>query len=215
MNNTTSLRPIISELEELFKLLNNRFYQGQLVSPVITISPDTTKGSYGWCTTWKAWSRADDPDITSGHYEINICSEHIARDPAAVAGTLLHEMAHLYNLQNNIKDCSRGGTYHNKRFKVTAEAHGLLVSETDKYGWAVTELTPEAESYVREHVSQFSLQRRKLQKVTGKKKKQSSRKYVCPGCGIIVRATKEVRIICYDCGMMLELEAPEEDSEEE
>ena len=32
-------------------------------------------------------------------------------------------------------------------------------------------------------------------------KKSSSRKYVCPGCGISVRATKVVHIGCLDCGM--------------
>ena len=31
------------------------------------------------------------------------------------------------------------------------------------------------------------------------KPKQSMRKYVCPKCGCIIRATKEVNIICGDC----------------
>lgn len=39
----------------------------------------------------------------------------------------------------------------------------------------------------------------------GKKaSKQSSRKYVCPCCGLIIRATKEVRVECIDCGMEFE-----------
>lgn len=32
------------------------------------------------------------------------------------------------------------------------------------------------------------------------KKKSSTRKYVCPKCGLNIRATKEVRIACIDCG---------------
>lgn len=32
------------------------------------------------------------------------------------------------------------------------------------------------------------------------KKKSSTRKYVCPKCGISIRATKEIRIACIDCG---------------
>ena len=32
------------------------------------------------------------------------------------------------------------------------------------------------------------------------KKKSSTRKYVCPCCGMSVRATREVRIACMDCG---------------
>ena len=33
----------------------------------------------------------------------------------------------------------------------------------------------------------------------GSKAKSSSRKYVCPNCGCIIRATKEVHIICGEC----------------
>lgn len=32
------------------------------------------------------------------------------------------------------------------------------------------------------------------------KKKSSTRKYVCPKCGLSIRATKIVRIACMDCG---------------
>jgi len=32
------------------------------------------------------------------------------------------------------------------------------------------------------------------------KKPSSTRKYVCPKCGLSVRATKAVRIACVDCG---------------
>ena len=37
------------------------------------------------------------------------------------------------------------------------------------------------------------------------KKKSSSRKYACPCCGMSVRATKEVRVMCMDCGEQLVL----------
>ena len=36
------------------------------------------------------------------------------------------------------------------------------------------------------------------------KAKQSARKYVCPGCGRVIRATKEVNVICGDCEMKFE-----------
>lgn len=32
------------------------------------------------------------------------------------------------------------------------------------------------------------------------KKKSSTRKYVCPKCGMSVRATRAVRIACMECG---------------
>lgn len=57
----TSLKPVIEKLESLFSSFNQKFYNGELQTPVITVSPDTTKGAYGWCTSWKAWSNLD-PD---------------------------------------------------------------------------------------------------------------------------------------------------------
>lgn len=60
----TSLKPVIEKLESLFSSFNQKFYNGELQTPVITVSPDTTKGAYGWCTSWKAWSNLD-PDMGS------------------------------------------------------------------------------------------------------------------------------------------------------
>lgn len=50
-----SLKPVIAELETLFSKFNARFFENKLESPVITVSPDHTRGAYGWCTSWKAW----------------------------------------------------------------------------------------------------------------------------------------------------------------
>lgn len=42
-----------------------------------------------------------------------------------------------------MQDCSRGNTYHNKKFKECAESHGLEVAHHERYGWTVT--TPSLE----------------------------------------------------------------------
>lgn len=39
-----SLTPVIGKLENLFSSLNSQFFNGKLQRPVITVSPDTTKG---------------------------------------------------------------------------------------------------------------------------------------------------------------------------
>jgi ribosomal protein S6 len=44
-----------------------------------------------------------------------------------VAATMLHEMAHLYDLTYRIKDVRNNGYYHNMKFKETTEAHGLHI----------------------------------------------------------------------------------------
>lgn len=62
--NEVSLKPVIEELENLFSKFNARFFDGGLEKPVITVSPDHTRGAYGWCTGWKAWKAGED----EGHY---------------------------------------------------------------------------------------------------------------------------------------------------
>lgn len=42
-----SLKPVITELESLFSKFNTRFFNDELQKPVITVSPDHTRGAYG------------------------------------------------------------------------------------------------------------------------------------------------------------------------
>lgn len=203
MENVASLTPVIKKLESLFDQANNKFYNGELERPVITVSPDT-KGSYGWCTSWRAWK---EEDKEGGYFEINLCSEHLSRPFEEVLGTLMHEMVHLYCAINEIKDTSRSGTYHNKKFKEIAESHGLILHQDQKYGWIGRELNDEGKKFLESVKSEgFALHRQSPVEIKKEAKKSSSRKYICPCCGLIVRATKEVKIICADCNVMLELE---------
>ena len=193
-----SIKNTIQQLEDLFEVFNYKYFGGELSKPVITVSPDTTKGAYGWCTSWKAWK--DSGHETDGYYEINICAEYLSRSYEEVAGTMLHEMVHLYNLEQGVKDTSRSGTYHNKKFKDAAEAHGLTVENTEKYGWSKTALTDEARQEVKDFMdsigkTSFDLYREKVEEKKKTGGKSNSRKYVCPCCGLIVRATKEIKVV--------------------
>lgn len=200
---SASLKPVISELESLFSTFNKALFEGKLEQPVITVSPDNTRGAYGWCTGWKAWQ---DGTKEGGFYEINLCAEYLNRPFEETCCTLIHEMVHLWNLQEGVQDTSRSGTYHNKAFKAAAEAHGLIVEKTAKYGFSTTTLAPAALTFIQSmEKTGFSLVRPKVGGLKGAgSKKQSSRKYVCPGCGAIIRATKEVHVICGDCELTFE-----------
>ena len=206
--NTASLQSVIGKLEELFSKFNAKFFNGELTTPVIAASPDNTRGAFGWCTGWKAWKDADGKN--DGYYEINMCAEHLSRPFELVCETLLHEMVHLANLQRGIKDTSRGGTYHNKDFKNAAETIGLTVEKT-KSGWNKTGLTEDLEKYLKTEFGKdgFKLYRERQLKLSAKTsgKKSNSRKYVCPCCGAIIRATKEVNVTCTDCNEPFELSA--------
>lgn len=122
----------------------------------------------------------------------------------------MHEMAHLYNLQNGIKDTTRSGTYHNKKFKETAELHGLQVEQVDKIGWSLTTATPQTKQWITDNIpiKQFGVYKQVAEKdPKSGGSKQSSRKYVCPRCGLIARLTKEAAIKCVDCDKVMIFES--------
>ena len=199
-----SISPTVGVIEDLFDKFNTKYFEGKMIRPVLTVSPDMTSGAYGWCTLFKAWNDGED-----GHYEINITAEHLNRPITEIVATLIHEMVHLYNLEIGVQDCSRGGTYHNHKFKDEAEKRGLSIEKDSKYGWTITKLNSSTDEYVKGLGSvDFKLHRisgKKTDKTTTTKKKSSSRKYVCTTCAQTVRATKEVHIICGDCNIDMEM----------
>ena len=209
-----NISEIVAKTETMFDLFNAHFYDGELARPAITVSPDGGRGAYGWCTVYEIW-QADG----QAYREINICAEYINRPISEVAGTMLHEMAHLYNLNHGIKDVSNNGYYHNKKFKTTAEARGLIVDHHDKYGWTITSPSDELLEFILKYeLSDILINRNEFGgfQITGTgthngiptfgglaPRKSSSRKYACPCCGMSVRATKVVNVACLDCDEQL------------
>lgn len=184
----------VKTLEELFDQFNEYLFNNEVEKPIITISPDTTGGAYGWCTTHKIW-KSDEED----YYEINICAEHLNRPIKEVCATLIHEMVHLYNIGNNIKDTSANGRYHNKKFKETAEAHGLIIEKVPSYGWTKTSLQASTSDWIDENVTitGFNLARAKKAKKAATKSKY--RYYMCPCCNVKFYTVAVINATCEDC----------------
>lgn len=74
--------------------------------------------------------------------EVLLAGEALHLKPTDVFEVLLHEAAHGLNMSRGVKDTSRGGRYHNAKFKATATEVGLRVGSMPPYGWAKTELAP-------------------------------------------------------------------------
>ena len=139
MRGQVTIQSAIDELQRMFKLLNATYFNNELERPVITILTDNKGGAYGWISVNKVWSTKDD----AWFREINLCAEYLNRPAELVITTLMHEMVHLWNIQQDIQDCSRKGQYHNGRFKEAAEARGPLVFQDVRYGWCITKPGPE------------------------------------------------------------------------
>ena len=208
MKQLTSYNRVAGYLNKIFDLLNEEFFESELSRPTITIQ--STPKAYGHFSL-----REDTWVSTLGTtHEINIGAGTLARPIEEVAATLLHEMVHYYNHMNGIQDCSRGNTYHNKRFKTAAEARGLIVAHSDKYGWSHTAPGDELLDFVLENdLTDILINRNEHTGfhvpgtgthsgtigVVPPARKSSTRKYICPCCGMSVRATRVVRIACMEC----------------
>lgn len=207
---------LAGQLEKLFRMLNEDFFNGQLETPIITIQ--STPRAYGHYSVNPIWT----VNGYENKHEINIGAGTLDRPIENTVATLLHEMVHMYNdTVLNIQDCSRGGTYHNKLFRAAAESHGLVCLRSDKYGWSDTSSI--ISDTVLEWILENNIQEIRLNRnepggirITGGNTaanggvtpitttKSNSRRWVCPCCGTIVRSTKTVRIICADCMELME-----------
>lgn len=213
MKKITKMSRLASLLEKLFRDLNADVFDNQLDTPIITISP--TKRAFAHYTPFDAWNVGE-----QGKREVNVASGTLNRPLENIVASLLHEMVHMYNdTILNVQDCSRGGTYHSKKFATAAASHGLIVTRSEKYGYAHTELNDEMILWLLEHDEFREIEMcrdyyapdgtssgaktadggRGNITVTTTVSKSSSRRYVCPCCGMIIRATKQVNVICGDC----------------
>ena len=131
MKQSTKMSRAVSQLEHIYNSLNADFFGGGLPVPIITVQ--SKPGTMGHCSVAKVWQRKEDKT-----HELNIAAEVLNYPVEETIDTMLHEMVHLYCRQHDIKEVSRGGKYHNKRFKAIAEEHGLTCVPCGQYGWNTT-----------------------------------------------------------------------------
>ena len=213
MKQLTSYNRVAGYLNKVFDLLNAEFFESALSRPTITIQ--STPKAYGH------FSLREDTWVSKlgGTHEINIGAGTLARPIEEVAATLLHEMVHYHNYLHGVQDCSRGNTYHNRKFKDAAEERGLIVTHSDKYGWSHTSPSDRLLEFIMDNdLTDILLNRNEFGgfRITGTgthsgtptvggmpPRTSSSRKYMCPCCGMSVRATKVVNVACLDCDEQL------------
>ncbi len=210
MKQMTEYNRVAGYLNKIFDRLNETYFASALSKPVITIQ--STPRAYGHVSVHEVWTSGD-----AHRRELNIGAGTLNRPIEETVATILHEMCHLYNLQNGIRDCSRGGAYHNKTFRDTATARDLQIDHHPTYGWTITTPTDRlVEWCINNDLCEIKVTRHDGIQLTpppagGKagaptpapptttRKPSSTRKYVCPCCGASVRATRDLKIICGEC----------------
>ena len=209
MKQLTTYNRVAGYLNHIFDLLNETYFENTLLRPTITIQ--STPKAYGH------FSLREDTWVSKlgGTHEINIGAGTLSRPIEEVAATLLHEMVHYHNYLHGVQDCSRGNTYHNRKFKTAAEERGLIVTHSDKYGWSHTSPSDRLLEFILDNdLTDILINRNEFGgfRITGTgthsgtpiiggeaPRRSSSRKYMCPCCGMSVRATRAVNIACLDC----------------
>lgn len=209
-----SIRPIIEALEGAHAHFNGALFAGRLkTSPVITIQTKGRKNALGWYWAGR-WQNG-----SSAPAELNLSAEDLKRPYDAVLETLVHEMVHQAAHEAGIKDTSRNGAYHNKRFRELAEGAGLCVpAEPDKrHGFAFTTLGPEG---TRARVQVESL-KSKIEPVLvlartlpmGKPSKGKMLLFMC-SCGFKIRCGRsELDAQCNACDSPFELQVKDQEDE--
>lgn len=225
-----NIQAATDELHKAFRLLNEKFFRGELPEPAITIQTGGKRNTMGWCSRVPLWADAEGKIQL---YELNIAAEYLNIDFYETMDTMLHEMVHLYNKVNGIQDVSRGGQYHNKRFRDECLRRGFYYERKQpdpKLGWSYAKITDETKRKIDSFEidrSVFVIARNTFGTVIkgdqagdepepnsndspqeeggrGGKRRSHIRKYICNSCGTSVRASKKVNIRCDDCDQKME-----------
>lgn len=203
MNELTSTT---QELNRVFNLLNEKYFEGELETPIITLQRKRSN-NLGHFTLSKIWKNKETEDC---RYEININPINLDRPIVNICETLLHEACHMYAKMNEIKDCN--GQNHNKRFKAIAEERDLVCEKHKSYGYGITHYTEAFNKFIQEEVKpdeECFKYFMAIPKVEDKEKKPTNKKifkYICKECGQEIKAKMDAHVKCGLCNVEFEME---------
>lgn len=150
MIDAPDITPIAVVLVECWSAI--RRHHPEVPPAIITIGPSTAAGRNAvtaghWSPSRWATPGADIRDDksegeTRRHHEVVITGEGLSDTTEGIFDTLLHEATHGLAHVRGIKDTSRDGRYHNKRFHKLADEMGLDAVENKVNGFSQT--TPRA-----------------------------------------------------------------------
>jgi hypothetical protein len=197
LTKTENLSGIVSALESAHALIQEKTGAPR-ATILVTRKTGRTMGHFTHAKLWKAGDEA--------FHEIMISANYFTRGARAVLGTLLHEVAHSLDLQAGIQGVTGDG-YHNKKFKDTAEALGLTITQAKGIGWSVTEVSDAcAERWAEalaliENALALMADSEQAKKTGGRNKNLKSAR--C-GCGGVIRLSATVlekcAPKCQNCG---------------
>ena len=159
-----------------------------------------------------------------GLAELFVGGEGLRRGARAVLGTLLHEAAHGVASARGIKDTSRQGRYHNKKFAELAAELGIVVEPDGARGWSATTLPDDTAAVYVAELAQLAeaITAHRSAEATGGGG-TTSRNNPPATCGCLparrIRVARSVLaagpIVCGLCGSEFTVDEPDGDLDEE
>lgn len=133
------LSGVVRTCEEVWASIRDR--HPEVPEVVILVGSGEERGKLRKLGHWSAgrWAVPDGEGM-GRRGEVLIAAEGFKHGAADVLDTLLHEAAHAIAHVRKVKDTTRGGRYHNERYKHIAEEVGLAVEKMGPHGWAKTAL---------------------------------------------------------------------------
>lgn len=195
--------PVLAILESAWVAIRKSHPDLPLVA--FTIGGSETARGHFHAETW-----AD--TATSGYtrHEVFISGERLKDGPQEILATLLHEAAHALAYVRKVADTSRGGRFHNTRFKALALELGLDVSQVGTIGWSGTTLSEGTAASARyratlERLGTITGHRRTLTRAaaTGRKNNNNGLVMECPTCHRKCRMSASASdigpMVCWPC----------------
>ncbi len=203
-----------SSLTAAYDFFNRELFGGQLPSCLITVQRH--KSAYGYFSGERFVSIVDPQEVTD---EIALNPAHFAtRSPEHVLATLVHEMVHLW--QHHFGKQPRR-SYHDRQWAAKMREVGLIPSDTGEPGGKETgqKMThyieqggPFARACARlltEQPAMLYHDRASEDAGARRKKAASKTKYTCPSCELNAWAKPDARLVCGDCGELMQAEIQE------
>lgn len=176
------------EIEKIFNSFNRLYFNNALSLPLITYG----NNSYGALN-----KNAVTKNGSFYSHEMTLPIEILNKNIDEIAACVLHNMIHEYDFIYEKKMSSRGGTYHNKKFKEFAEKCGLqCINAGEKNGW-----TTHTNNTFKDKCEKLGFEKKWSKRYTFKsgKRDSSTVKYIDEESKESVRGTKSNHILfCFD-----------------
>lgn len=188
-----------------YDYFNQELFGGELPGCILNFSRH--RGAHGF-VKYNSWKKINEEGEECTIHELSLTPQTLSREPKLFYSTLVHEMAHIWQIEFGTP--SRSG-YHNKEWAKKMVDVGLIPSDTGEIGGKqtgqrMTHYIDEEGHYLRvfnqmpqEYILPFIAGDGFLTAKPASKKRNKIR-YECPATGFKVWGKPGLNIVCGDTG---------------